>query len=108
VANVPGPLRRPGFDGFVVAITDLSVDYAQLAPIQTPVEAWSAERTGYVPNTAASLTAIPGLTVTFYLSGPALVQLQANGEMRETTTTNYCHVGLGYRVDGVKRGNATY
>ena len=70
--------------------------------------AWSATRTGYVPNTAGTMTTIPGLSVTISLSQPALVQMVSTGTERATSTFDYCRVGLGFRIDGSLRGSITY
>ena len=70
-------------------------------------EIWSADRTGALPPSAAGMTVIPGMTVTFTLPRAARVQMVGNGTQRATTSAT-CHVGYGFRVNGALRGNPTY
>lgn len=71
------------------------------------VEAWSAERTGFVVVEGLTpWTDIPGLAIGFELSGSALVQISAEGSQRAAGGT----IQVAYRlvIDDSPRGDETH
>jgi hypothetical protein len=106
-------------DGDTLRAADLNGNFSAIDTRITSVEqqlphlglvARSAQSSGVVAPNVATWTPIPGLTVTFTLSAPSLVQMSGNGGQRATdsTATTFCQTGYRYVVDGTPRGNTDW
>jgi hypothetical protein len=78
-------------------------------PARIGVLARSVERTGAVPP-GAGWTTIPGLTSTFTLTQPSLVQVTGNGMQRTINqgADTSCNVAYRYVVDGKAKGHSDW
>lgn len=71
-------------------------------------QAWSAKRTSLLSSASGAAWAdIPGLSITFTLTRPALVQMRASGTQL-SSGSGYIHVGYRFVIDGTPRGDVNH
>lgn len=75
-------------------------------------ESWSAERTDsvvFLSGNNYNWTSIPGLTITFTLDRPALVQLLGTGmQYAYGSSGSSSHIGYRFIIDGYGRGDNSW